>query len=287
MKQYLDALRYVLDNGTRRGDRTGVGTISAFDCPTMVYDLQKGFPLVTTKKMFLRGVIEELLWFLRGSTNVRELQEKDVHIWDGNYEAFRKKIEEEAAHFGCLPDLEEGDLGPIYGHQWRRWDCPNYGGYSASIDQISSLVSMIKNTPTSRRLIVSAWNVAQLEEMALPPCHVLFQCYVRDGYLDLKLYQRSADMFLGVPFNISSYSLLLMMLAQQTDLMPGKFIHVIGDAHVYTNHIDQVRLQLERTPHTLPTMEIDKAEDIFSYTIENFHLKDYECDTPIKAPMAV
>lgn len=292
MKQYLELLNHVLHNGHRRTDRTGVGTLSSFECPTMVYDLQKGFPLVTTKKMFLRGIIEELLWFLRGSTNVRELQEKNVHIWDKNYEAFRRKIEEEAAHFGCLPELEDGDLGPIYGHQWRRWDCPDIfsenGCFSQHVDQIHSLVERLKYDPTSRRLIVSAWNVAQIEDMALPPCHVMFQCYVRDGmYLDMKMYQRSADLFLGVPFNIASYALLTMMLAQQTGLQPGRFIHVIGDGHIYLNHLEQVREQVQRRPHALPQMTIRKAEGISQYSAEDFTLSGYICDGVLKGEMAV
>lgn len=285
MKQYLDVLNRVLLEGEKTSDRTGTGTIQLFDDTTMVFDMKDGFPLLTTKKMAVKNIIRELLWFLSGDTNVRTLQEQGCHIWDGNYDAHRKKIEEEAAEFGCFPLEPDGDLGPIYGYQWRRW----YDFKTDSfIDQIASLVSTIRNNPTSRRLIVSAWNVADIDNMALPPCHVLFQCHVREGkYLDMKMYQRSADMFLGVPFNIASYAFLLHMLAQQTDLIPGKFIHVLGNAHIYLDHLDQVTEQLGRSEYPLPTLKLNKAQDIFSYTLDDFHIENYTSHPAIKANMSV
>ena len=291
MKQYLDVLNRVLLEGEKTSDRTGTGTIQLFDNTTMVFDMKDGFPLITTKKMAVKNIIRELLWFLSGDTNVHTLQEQGCHIWDGNYEAHRKELEEEAALFGCLPEEPEGDLGPIYGHQWRHWGAtvPNESSFGpVYIDQIASLVSMIRNKPTSRRLIVSAWNVADIDRMALPPCHVLFQCHVREGkYIDMKMYQRSADMFLGVPFNIASYAFLLHMLAQQTDLIPGKFIHVLGNAHIYLDHLEQVAEQLGRDEYALPILHLNKAEDIFSYTLDDFHIENYTSHPAIKANMSV
>lgn len=299
MKQYLDTLRLVLEQGEERMDRTGTGTISLFAPPQMVFDLQEGFPLVTTKKMFLKGVIEELLWFLRGDTNVRHLQEKGVHIWDKNYEAYRKDLEF-SADVNCEKlDHEDGDLGPIYGHQWRHWDCAAIyhsqedGTFQSMasnyIDQISTLVSMIKHNQTSRRLLVSAWNVGQIEDMALPPCHVMFQCYVRKGeYLDMQMYQRSADMFLGVPFNIASYALLLCMLAQETELQAGRLTMTLGDAHIYKNHIEQVKEQLNREPYPLPHWGLKKPVDNGEMEFESdcLILENYQCHPTIKAEMS-
>lgn len=264
MKQYLDLLDYVLNNGTKKEDRTGTGTISVFGYQ-MRFDLSNGFPLLTTKKLHLKSIIYELLWFLKGDTNVKYLQENGVRIWN------------EWAD-------ENGELGPVYGHQWRSW--PNYDG--GSIDQITNVINQIKNNPNSRRLIVSAWNVAEVESMALPPCHTLFQFYVSDGKLSLQLYQRSADIFLGVPFNIASYALLLMMVAQVTNLQPGEFIHTLGDAHIYTNHLDQVHEQLSREPRTLPTMKINpEVKDIFNFGFEDFSLENYNPHPHIKGVVAV
>lgn len=264
MKQYLDLLDYVLNNGTKKEDRTGTGTISVFGYQ-MRFDLSNGFPLLTTKKLHLKSIIYELLWFLKGDTNVKYLQENGVRIWN------------EWAD-------ENGELGPVYGHQWRSW--PDYDG--GSIDQITNVINQIKNNPNSRRLIVSAWNVAEVENMALPPCHTLFQFYVSDGKLSLQLYQRSADIFLGVPFNIASYALLLMMVAQVTNLQPGEFIHTLGDAHIYTNHLDQVHEQLSREPRTLPTMKINpEVKDIFNFGFEDFSLENYNPHPHIKGVVAV
>ncbi len=264
MKQYLDLLRHVRENGEFKGDRTGTGTYSVFGYQ-MRFDLNKGFPVVTTKKLHLRSIIHELLWFLSGDTNIKYLKENGVRIWD------------EWAD-------ENGDLGPVYGYQWRSW--PTADGQT--VDQISKIVDQIKNNPNSRRIIVSAWNVPYIEEMALPPCHCLFQFYVSNGKLSCQLYQRSADIFLGVPFNIASYSLLTMMLAQVCDLEVGEFIHTFGDAHIYSNHIEQTDLQLSRTPHPLPTMKINpKVKNIFDFKYEDFELVDYVCDPTIKAPIAV
>lgn len=265
MKQYLDLIQRVLDEGVKKEDRTGTGTISVFG-HQMRFDLSHGFPLLTTKKMFTRGIIEELLWFISGSTNKKILQEKNVHIWDS------------------WGDDETGELGPIYGHQWRAWQDYNGG----SIDQLMQAVDTIKNNPDSRRIIVCSWNVAQIDQMGLPPCHCFFQFYVADGKLSLQLYQRSADIFLGVPFNIASYALLLMMMAQVTGLKPGTFVHTLGDAHIYLNHLDQVRLQLSREPLALPTMEINpEVDDIRNFKITDFTLKDYQCHPAIKGEVSV
>ncbi len=264
MKQYLDLMRHVREYGTVKGDRTGTGTVSIFGYQ-MRFDLSAGFPMVTTKKLHLKSIIHELLWFLAGDTNIRYLKENGVRIWD------------EWAD-------ENGDLGPVYGHQWRSWPTPN----GDAVDQISNLVRMIKTSPDSRRLIVSAWNVADVDHMALPPCHCLFQFYVADGRLSCQLYQRSADIFLGVPFNIASYALLTMMLAQVCALQPGEFIHTFGDAHLYSNHMEQVEQQLGRTPLPLPTMKINpEVKDIFDFTFEDFELLGYESHPHIAARVAV
>ncbi len=264
MKQYLDLMRHIRDHGVVKGDRTGTGTRSVFGYQ-MRFDLAQGFPLVTTKKMFLKGIIHELLWFLQGSTNIRYLQDHDVHIWD------------EWAD-------EHGELGPVYGSQWRSWP----GADGETIDQISRLVDDIRRTPDSRRLIVSAWNVAEVDRMALPPCHTLFQFYVAEGRLSCQLYQRSADVFLGVPFNIASYALLTLMIAQVCDLAPGDFVHTLGDAHLYLNHLEQADRQLAREPHPLPTMTLNPAvKDIFGFRFEDFALSGYRAHPGIKAPIAV
>ncbi|MBO7609047.1 MAG: thymidylate synthase [Muribaculaceae bacterium] len=264
MKQYLDLLRHVMDNGVVKTDRTGTGTKSVFGYQLRC-DLSQGFPLLTTKKVHLKSIIYELLWFLQGDTNVHYLQEHGVRIWN------------EWAD-------ENGDLGPVYGHQWRSW--PDYHG--GTIDQISQVVDMIKNSPDSRRLIVSAWNVADVPTMKLPPCHTLFQFYVAEGKLSLQLYQRSADLFLGVPFNIASYALLLMMVAHVTGLQPGEFVHSFGDAHIYLNHFDQVREQLSRTPRQLPRMVLNpEVKGIFDYKYEDFQLEGYDPYPTIKATVAV
>lgn len=264
MQQYLDLMRHVRDNGTVKTDRTGTGTVSVFGYQ-MRFDLADGFPLLTTKKLHLRSIIHELLWFLTGDTNIRYLQDNGVKIWD------------EWAD-------ENGNLGPVYGHQWRSWP----DGKGGTIDQISQLIDMIKNKPDSRRLLVSAWNVAEVNEMALPPCHTLFQFYVANGKLSCQLYQRSADIFLGVPFNIASYALLTMMIAQVCDLEPGDFVHTFGDAHIYSNHLEQVELQLQRTPGKLPRMIINPAvKNIFGFRYEDFDLQDYHAQPHIPAPVAV
>ncbi len=264
MKQYLDLMQHVLDHGTRKEDRTGTGTLSVFGYQ-MRFDLSAGFPVITTKKLHLRSIIHELLWFLRGDTNLRYLHENQVSIWD------------EWAD-------DQGDLGPVYGAQWRSW--PTADG--RAIDQISEVVQQIKTNPDSRRLIVSAWNVGEIPRMALPPCHAFFQFYVADGRLSCQLYQRSADIFLGVPFNIASYALLTMMIAQVCDLQPGEFIHTLGDAHLYANHLEQARTQLQRQPLPLPQMKITNGiQDIFAFRFEDFTLMDYECHPHIKAPVAV
>ena len=252
MKQYLDILQRVLDEGVHKEDRTGTGTISVFG-HQMRFNLDDGFPCLTTKKLHLKSIIYELLWFLRGDTNVHWLQEHGVRIWN------------EWAD-------ENGELGPVYGHQWRAW--PDYNG--EPIDQIKQVVEMIKHNPDSRRMIVSAWNVAEVNKMALPPCHTIFQFYVANGRLSLQLYQRSADLFLGVPFNIASYALLLMMMAQVTGLKAGDFVHTLGDAHIYSNHIEQVKLQLTREPRPLPKMHINPdVKDLFDFRFEDFELTDY------------
>lgn len=264
MKQYLDLMRYVLEHGVRKQDRTGTGTLSVFGYQ-MRFDLSEGFPLVTTKKLHLRSIVYELLWFLRGETNIRYLREHKVTIWD------------EWAD-------ENGDLGPVYGKQWRSWEaCDGH-----AIDQISQVIEMIRKTPDSRRLIVSAWNVADLESMALPPCHLLFQFYVADGKLSCQLYQRSADIFLGVPFNIASYALLTHMIAQVTDLAPGDFIHTLGDAHLYLNHLDQARLQLSRQPLPLPQLKLNPdVRSIFEFDFNDIEIDGYRSHPVIKAPVAV
>jgi thymidylate synthase len=264
MQQYLDLLRHILDKGVKKTDRTGTGTISIFGYQ-MRFDLQEGFPLLTTKKLHTRSIIHELLWFLQGDTNIRYLKENGVSIWD------------EWAD-------EKGNLGPVYGYQWRSWPSPD----GRHIDQITQLIQQLRKNPDSRRLIVSAWNVADVDRMALPPCHALFQFYVAGGRLSCQLYQRSADVFLGVPFNIASYALLTMMVAQVTGLKPGEFIHTFGDAHIYLNHLEQVNLQLGRTPKKLPKMLINpEVSDIFSFRFEDFSLQDYDPDPHIKAPVAV
>lgn len=264
MKQYHDLLQHILDKGTFKGDRTGTGTLSTFGYQ-MRFNLEEGFPVLTTKKLHLRSIIHELLWFLQGDTNIQYLKDNNVSIWD------------EWAD-------ENGDLGPVYGYQWRSWPTPEGG----SIDQISNLIEQIKKNPNSRRLIVNAWNVAYVDNMALPPCHTMFQFYVADGKLSCQLYQRSADTFLGVPFNIASYALLTMMIAQVCNLKPGEFIHTLGDAHLYSNHLDQAKLQLERDFRPLPTMKINpEVKDIFGFKYEDFELLNYDPHPTIKAPIAV
>ena len=264
MKQYLDLLNRVLTEGVKKEDRTGTGTYRIFG-HQMRFNLEEGFPLLTTKKLHLKSIIYELLWFLQGDTNVKYLQEHGVRIWN------------EWAD-------ENGDLGPIYGYQWRSW--PDYKG--GNIDQISQAIETIKKNPDSRRIIVSAWNVGNLEEMHLPPCHAFFQFYVANGRLSLQLYQRSADIFLGVPFNIASYALLLQMMAQVTGLQAGDFVHTLGDAHIYTNHLEQVKLQLTRDPRPLPQMEINpNVKDIFSFQYEDFNLMNYDPHPHIKGVVAV
>ena len=264
MKQYLDLMRHVRENGVFKDDRTGTGTYSVFGYQ-MRFDLSEGFPLVTTKKTFLKGIIHELLWFLSGSTNIKYLVDHDVHIWD------------EWAD-------EHGDLGPVYGSQWRSWPGPD----GRTIDQISRVVEDLKTNPDSRRHIVSAWNVAEVDEMALPPCHSLFQFYVAEGRLSCQLYQRSADIFLGVPFNIASYALLNMMIAQVVDLEVGDFVHTLGDAHLYSNHIEQADKQLLREPRSLPTIRINpEVKDVLGFKISDFELLEYDPHPGIKAPIAV
>jgi len=277
VKTYLQLMQHVLDHGTKKGDRTGTGTTSVFG-HQMRFDLQAGFPLVSTKKTHLKSIIHELLWFLKGDTNTAYLRENGVKIWD------------EWAD-------EQGNLGPIYGYQWRNWPTPN----GTSIDQISDLIKQIKSKPNSRRLIVSAWNVADLPDesispqtnvknnkMALPPCHAFFQFYVADGKLSCQLYQRSADIFLGVPFNIASYALLTMMVAQVCDLEPGEFIHTLGDAHLYNNHMEQVSTQLARKPYPLPSMKLNpEIKNIFDFSYDDFTLVGYECHAGIRAPIAI
>lgn len=264
MRAYLDCLKYILDHGTKKMDRTGTGTLSSFGYQ-MRFDLQKGFPLVTTKKVHTRSIIVELLWFLRGDTNIQFLHEHNVTIWD------------EWAD-------EKGDLGPIYGKQWRSWPCPN----GQHIDQLENVIHEIKYNPDSRRLIVSAWNVAELDKMALAPCHALFQFYVANNRLSCQLYQRSADMFLGVPFNIASYALLTHIVASQCDLEVGELIWTGGDCHIYLNHLEQVKLQLEREPFPLPSLHIKRvADSVTEYNLEDFEIKNYQFHPAIKAPVAV
>lgn len=264
MRQYLDLLQHVLDNGTKKGDRTGTGTISTFGYQTR-YDLGEGFPMVTTKKLHYKSIVHELLWFLKGDTNIKYLKENGVRIWD------------EWAD-------ENGDLGPVYGYQWRSWPTPNGG----SIDQIAKVVDSIKNNPDSRRHLVSAWNPALVDDMALPPCHTMFQFYVAEGKLSCQLYQRSADSFLGVPFNIASYALLTMMIAQVTGLEPGEFVHTFGDLHIYENHLEQVKLQLTREPKKLPQLKINpEVTNLFDFKFEDFELVGYESHPHIKGVVAV
>ena len=264
MQTYLNLIRHVMDKGVDRGDRTGTGTRSVFGYQ-MRFDLAEGFPMLTTKKLHLKSIVHELLWFLAGDTNIKYLKDHGVSIWDDWADA-------------------DGNLGPVYGYQWRSW--PNAKG--GSVDQISNLIAQIKKNPSSRRLIVSAWNPAQVDEMALPPCHCLFQFQVANGRLSCQLYQRSADIFLGVPFNIASYALLTMMVAQVCDLKPGEFIHTLGDAHLYANHFEQAELQLTRTPRALPKMVLNPAiKDIFSFRFEDFTLEGYDAHPNIKAPIAV
>ncbi|MEK5523247.1 thymidylate synthase [Heyndrickxia sporothermodurans] len=264
MRQYLNLCKHVLEHGVKKEDRTGTGTYSIFGYQ-MRFDLQKGFPLLTTKKLHMKSIIYELLWMLNGDTNVRYLQDNGVRIWN------------EWAD-------DNGDLGPVYGHQWRSWTAQN----GETIDQISNVIHQIKTNPDSRRLIVNAWNVAEIEDMALPPCHCFFQFYVADGKLSCQLYQRSADIFLGVPFNIASYALLTMMIAQVCDLEPGEFVHTLGDAHIYTNHIEQVKLQLTREPKDLPKMLINpEVKDIFNFKFTDFEIHDYNPHPHIKGVVSV
>ncbi|WP_187260624.1 thymidylate synthase [Pontibacter beigongshangensis] len=264
MKQYLDLMQHILDKGVKKEDRTGTGTLSVFGYQ-MRFDLAAGFPLVTTKKAHLRSIVHELLWFLKGDTNIQYLKENKVTIWD------------EWAD-------ENGDLGPVYGSQWRSWPTPD----GRHIDQISQVVHQLKHNPDSRRIIVSAWNVAEIENMKLPPCHAFYQFYVAEGKLSCQLYQRSADVFLGVPFNIASYALLVLMMAQVTGLKPGEFIWTGGDTHLYLNHLEQARLQLTREPHPLPAMKLNpEVKDIFEFKFQDFKLEDYNPHPAIKAPVAV
>lgn len=268
MRQYLDLMQRVLDHGHAKADRTGTGTLSVFG-HQMRFNLDPqtggGFPLLTTKKLHLRSIIHELLWFLKGETNIAYLKENNVTIWD------------EWAN-------EQGELGPVYGYQWRNWPAPD----GKHIDQISDVIEQIRTNPDSRRMIVSAWNVGQISEMKLPPCHMMFQFYVAEGRLSCQMYQRSADIFLGVPFNIASYALLTRMIAQVTNLKPGEFIHTLGDAHLYTNHLEQARMQLQRTPRSLPTMTLNpKVTSIFDFVFDDFTLENYDPHPHIKAPVAV
>ncbi|HAK12571.1 MAG TPA: thymidylate synthase [Chitinophagaceae bacterium] len=264
MQQYHQLLQHILDTGVYKSDRTGTGTISCFGYQ-MRFDLQKGFPLVTTKKVHLKSIVHELLWFLQGATNIQYLKENGVSIWDEWADA-------------------NGELGPVYGKQWRSWE----GANGVVVDQITDLIQQIKKNPDSRRLLVSAWNVADLPQMALMPCHTMFQFYVADGKLSCQLYQRSADVFLGVPFNIASYALLTMMIAQVCGLGYGDFVHTFGDVHIYSNHMEQVKLQLSREPYPLPTMRLNpEVKDIFGFKFEDFTLENYQCHPAIKAPVAV
>lgn len=305
MRQYLDLLQDIRANGTIKTDRTGTGTKSIFG-RQIRFDLSEGFPLVTTKKVFLRGIIHELLWFLQGDSNIEYLVKNNVHIWDEwPFKAYLKATNQEVPEQNSLEWNEKlakftgkvasdhefakkyGNLGPVYGYQWRHWPARDGG----EIDQITELIDTIKNNPDSRRMIVSAWNVADIQEMAkagLPPCHSLFQLYVIEGKLSCQLYQRSGDTFLGVPFNIASYALLTMMLAQVTGLKPGEFVHTLGDAHLYLNHLEQVDLQLSRKPRALPTMKLNpKVTSIFDFTIDDFTLEGYSPHPAIKAPIAI
>jgi len=305
MKQYLGLLRDIRDNGVKKSDRTGTGTMSVFG-RQLRFDLAEGFPALTTKKVFMRGIIHELIWFLQGSTNIKYLVDNDVHIWDDwpyraylmkqgrkvpvpNSEEWNNGIKEFTERIKKDSDFAKwhGELGPVYGYQWRSWPTPD----GRHIDQISKVIEQIKKSPDSRRLIVSAWNVSDIDEMAisgLPPCHLLFQFYVADGKLSCQLYQRSADTFLGVPFNIASYSLLTMMIAQVAGLKPGEFVHTLGDTHLYLNHLKQVDLQLSRRPRPLPKMWINpEVKSIFEFTIDDFRLDDYDPHPSIYAPISV
>jgi thymidylate synthase len=263
MKPYLDLMRRVLEKGDKKEDRTGTGTLSLFG-HQMRFDLSEGFPAVTTKKLHFKSIIHELLWFLRGDTNTGYLNDHGVSIWDEWADG-------------------EGNLGPVYGHQWRSWTTPD----GRSVDQISGVLDQIRNNPDSRRMIVSAWNVGELERMALAPCHTMFQFYVAGGRLSCQLYQRSADVFLGLPFNVASYSLLTLMIAKVTSLEPGDFVHTIGDAHLYVNHLDQAELQLSRDPFPLPRMNLNDVDNLFEYAFDDFQLTDYQCHPAIRAPVAV
>jgi len=305
MQQYHDLLKHIMDTGVDKNDRTGVGTRSIFGYQ-MRFDLSKGFPLLTTKKMALRPIIHELLWFLKGDSNLRYLAENNVHIWDEwpfkaylqrtnqpipevNSDTWKEQMAEfvEKVKLDATFAKEYGNLGPVYGYQWRSWPTPN----GDHVDQISQVINQIKNSPDSRRMIVSAWNVSDIEEMAkagLPPCHCLFQFYVANGKLSCQLYQRSADTFLGVPFNIASYALLTTMIAQVTDLQPGEFVHTFGDTHIYKNHFEQVTEQLSREPKPLPLINLNpKVRDIFGFTFDDFTLENYDPHPAIKAPIAV
>jgi thymidylate synthase len=292
MRQYLDLMQHVLDSGVKKEDRTGTGTLSVFG-HQMRFDLAAGFPLLSTKKVFLRGIIHELLWFLAGDTNIKYLVDNGVGIWnEWPHADYVKKTGEKIALEDFVALIRDdanfaeqwGGIGPGYGHQWRSWPTPD-GGH---VDQIRQVVEQIRNNPDSRRMIVSAWNVAEVEKMALPPCHTLFQFYVAEGRLSCQLYQRSADIFLGVPFNIASYALLTMMMAQVCGLEPGDFVHTLGDAHLYSNHLEQTLLQLSRDTYPLPRMRINPAvKDIFAFKYDDFELLDYQCHPPIKAPVAV
>lgn len=305
MKQYLELLQDIKENGVKKADRTGVGTVSVFG-RQLRFDLSLGFPAVTTKKLFTRGIIHELIWFLQGSSNIKYLVDNDVHIWDEwpfkhyliknslpvpptDSDQWQKGIKDFTDQIKASDKFARqwGELGPVYGYQWRNWPTPN----GQHIDQIAKVIETIKTSPDSRRMIVSAWNVADIDEMAkagLPPCHLLFQFYVAEGKLSCQMYQRSADTFLGVPFNIASYSLLTMMIAQVVGLKPGEFVHTFGDTHLYLNHLDQVDLQLSRKPKSLPTMWINpKIKDISKFTIDDFELRGYDPHPAIWAPIAV
>lgn len=296
MQQYLDLVKKILDEGARKADRTGTGTTSIFGYQ-MRFDLQKGFPLLTTKKVYTRGIIHELLWFLKGDTNIKYLVDNNVHIWDDwPYKEYKQSSEykgesiEEFAEMIKNADADSefvkkwGKLGPVYGYQWRHW--PTYDG--GEVDQITQLVDQIKNNPNSRRLLLSSWNAAMVEDMALPPCHTLFQFYVSDGKLSCQLYQRSADLFLGVPFNIASYALLTHMLAQVCGLQAGEFVHTFGDVHIYNNHMEQCKLQISREPRHLPTLELNpNITNIFDFTIDDIKILNYDPHPAIKGEVSV